>query len=66
MAMTTWKARIVKKSNKGSRTPGRTKGESCQADAFKKVMAKRSRSYKTAGYSEWNRKTLAMNARAGV
>lgn len=64
MAMGTWKAKIIGKKRIGSQTPGRQKGEHCQADAFKKSMAKRSRSYKDPAYGKWCAQMDSMNGRA--
>lgn len=41
--MGTWKAKIIKHQSKGSRTPGKTKGGSCQSTPLQRAMAKRSR-----------------------
>ena len=62
MGMGTWKTRIIHKQGKASRTPGNKKNpETCQSDFMKKYFAKRSRSYKTLGYSDWCRKMSALN-----
>lgn len=42
-----------KAKGRGSQTPGSAKGPACQADVFKKFMAKRSRSYKDPEYGNW-------------
>jgi hypothetical protein len=55
MAMGNWKSRIISKRTKGSQTPGKQKGASCQADKVKKFFAKKSRAYKYPGYGEWCR-----------
>lgn len=44
-----------------SRTPGKLKGESCQASPLDRTYAKRSRSYKMRGYLTWCRKTEIIN-----
>lgn len=40
-----------------SHTPGRIKGEHCQASPLDKYMAKRNRSYKHEDYSKWCEKS---------
>ncbi len=58
--MSDWRTR--KKANP-SQTPGKTKAESCKADAFKKYMARSARSYKDPLYGEWCRQMDALNGR---
>jgi hypothetical protein len=41
--MGTYKAKIIKHKTKGSQTPGKTKGGSCQCTPLQRAMAKRSR-----------------------
>lgn len=48
--MANWKARKRDKANKGSQTPGKTKGENCMASGLDRLMAKRNRSYKHPYY----------------
>jgi len=55
-AMGSYRSKILKKRRKGSQTPGKTKGETCKADAMDKFMAKRSRSYKHPLYAQWCKK----------
>ncbi len=38
---------------KGSSTPGKVKGQNCQATPLQKSFAKRAKSYKWQGYDEW-------------
>lgn len=64
MTMGTWKTKKIGKKRTGSQTPGRQKGLHCQADAFKKSMAKNSRSYKRPEYAAWCAQMDAMNGRA--
>lgn len=53
MSMVTWKSKQIQKLNKGSHTPGKTKGANCQASSMDKWMAKHCRSYKHADYWRW-------------
>jgi hypothetical protein len=66
MTMQSWRAKIIKRG-KGSQTPGKTKGESCQADYRKRYYASKSRSYKDIKYGEWCRAMDSLNgmSRAG-
>lgn len=43
----------IRKEKKGSKTPGSSKGETCQASPFDKSHAKRNRSYKWDSYEAW-------------
>ena len=56
MSMATWKAKTFNKTTSESQTPGKTKSSRCQADYMDKFFAKRSRSYKHPGYSDWLRR----------
>lgn len=60
-----WKARQWKKGvgYKGSQTPGKSKGDTCKADAMKKFFARRSKSYKHEGYGNWCKMCDGMNAK---
>lgn len=58
--MQTWRKNIISRG-KGSQTPGRTKGESCQADYRKRYFATRSRSYKDVKYGEWCKQMDSLN-----
>jgi hypothetical protein len=48
MTMGTWKTKIIKKQNRGSRTTGKSKG--IVASQLQKYMCRRNRSYKMANY----------------
>lgn len=61
MNMGNWKSHSLKRRTKGSQTPGRTKGASCQADTMKRYYAKSSRSYKDPGYGQWCQAMDALN-----
>jgi hypothetical protein len=50
-----WKKNLRNKRQRGNQTPGRTKGPACQTNWKKKFLAKRSRSYKTAMYLDWDK-----------
>ena len=45
-----WRKNRDRKKSVRSNTPGSTKGENCKATPFARFCAKRSRSYKHAGY----------------
>lgn len=53
MKMGTWKSNKIQKKHKGSQTPGKTKGGTCQATAMDRYFAKSSRSYKHPDYGKW-------------
>lgn len=59
--MSQWKAKILRKKGKGSQTPGKQKRESCQADGFKRTMARRNRSWKYDDYPKWIKMVNEMN-----
>ena len=46
---------------RGSQTPGKSKGPSCQADKMKKFFAKSARSYKHRQYPQWCAKMDNLN-----
>lgn len=50
-----WQSKKRKKIKSQHQTPGSTKGGSCVATPLQKMMAKRNRSWKHAGYSDWLR-----------
>ena len=55
--MADYRKRKMKKARQGSQTPGKTKGDSCQADGLDRIFANRSRARKMYGYQEWLTKT---------
>lgn len=59
--MKDYKAKQMRKKARGSQTPGRQKGESCQASSLDRYMAKSSRSYKHKGYGVWLEKVRKQN-----
>jgi len=61
--MGSWKEQTFSKKRKGSQTPGKAKGESCQADMNKRFFAKNAHSYKDPGYGAW---CAAMDALNGM
>lgn len=63
LAMGTWKTKEIQKKNRGSHTPGKLKVDSCRTDSDKQFFAKRSRSYKDIGYSQWCKQMDALNGR---
>mgnify|MGYP000846784988 CR=1 FL=1 len=60
MSMNNWTPRHMRTS-KGSQTRGKDKQPSCQADVFKKFMAKSAKSYKSKEYGSWCRMVDLMN-----
>lgn len=59
-------AKRKKKQRNASRTPGKQKTLACQATQLERFFAKRSRSYKHAGYWEWASCYLAGNTKIRV
>lgn len=47
-----WKTKILG-GHKGSRTPGKTKGPTCQTDPMKKFFLTHPHAWKHAQYGEW-------------
>jgi hypothetical protein len=56
-----WKSKKIRRKGKASQTAGKAKGITCQADYLKKFFARRSRSYKVNGYSDWCKLCDSMN-----
>jgi hypothetical protein len=48
-----WRRNVIRRNGKKSQTTGKMKAENCQATPIARHMAKRSRSYKHRGYSNW-------------
>lgn len=48
-----WRKNTYQKKKKGSQTAGKMKAENCQATPLARYMARRNRSYKHRGYSNW-------------
>jgi len=63
--MADWKQSKIARKNKASRTPGKAKGERCQADAMDKFFCRRNRSYKHREYGAWCEKVNRMNGIKG-
>jgi hypothetical protein len=51
--MGTYKAKIIKHQSKASRTPGKTKGGSCQSTPLQRAIARNSRSYRHPEYAKF-------------
>jgi hypothetical protein len=53
--MINWKMKIKRQGIKASRTPGKTKSETCQTSPLKSTLAKRGRGWKHPLYGQWCR-----------
>lgn len=54
MVMDNWRAKQIAKRTKGSVTPGKTKGPSCQTSPQKKFFFTSPKAYKVPGYEQWH------------
>lgn len=56
----------IARKGKGSRTPGKTKGERCMTGKMKKFMACSPKAYKHSQYEKWHLMFIKMNTGAKI
>lgn len=63
--MVNWRMKQIRKRNKGSQTPGKTKGPSCQTDPTKKFFASNPHAFRDPQYAQWHAEFKRMNMGGG-
>lgn len=61
MSMNNWRAKQIRKRNKASQTPGKSKGPTCQTDPIKRFYASHPHAHRDPQYMRWHKRFRDMN-----